>query len=87
MKFKLKLENENWEFLKGNKIDDKIVIPSALYLKLAWEVLQEISEEKNLPVVFENIQIYKHQVVIPEKEELELVLMVQRGNKQNEHYS
>ncbi|XP_033219715.1 fatty acid synthase-like isoform X2 [Belonocnema kinseyi] len=79
MKFPIKLENEVWEFLKGNKIDDKIVLPSALYLKLAWTVLEELSEEKGMSIVFENVQICKHQVVIPENEEIVLVVMVQKG--------
>lgn len=78
MKFPIQLENTDWEFLRGNKIDNKIVIPSALYLKLVWQVLREISEEKDL-IVFENVQIFKHQLIIPESEELSLVVMVQKG--------
>ena len=80
MKFPIKIENEAWKFLKGNKIDDKTVLPSALYLKLAWEVFEEISEEKNMSIVFDSVQICKHQVVIPENEEFVLVVMVQKGN-------
>lgn len=85
MKFPIKLANKVWEFLKGNKIDDKIVLPSSLYLKLAWEVLEEISEEKGMSIVLENVQICKHQVVIPENEEFVLVVMVQKGNRKYEY--
>lgn len=78
MKFPIRLENTDWEFLKGHRIDNKIVIPASLYLKLVWNVLREISEERDL-IVFENVQIFKHQLIIPQSEEVSLVVMVQKG--------
>ena len=78
MKVKIDLKDDAWEFLKGNKIDNKIVLPYSLYLKLALSVMENLSDERDLRIIFDKVVIHKIQNVA-EDEVLELTVMVQRG--------
>ena len=77
--FEIDLNNESWQFLKGNKIGDKIFLPCSLYLKLAWSVVYEICDKVEVPMVFEKVVIHKTQYINEEDEIFELIVMVQKG--------
>ncbi|XP_043469511.1 fatty acid synthase-like [Leptopilina heterotoma] len=79
MKFTINLKDEKWKYLEHNKIDDKVIVPSSLYLTLAWEVLKSLKEKSEESVVYENIKIHKHQVELSKDKNIELVVMVQKG--------
>ena len=80
MNFAIELSAENWKFLGGNKVDEKVVVPASAYVKLTWTVFKSLRKETEVPVVFEEVQIHKHQVEIPENEALVLVVMLQKGS-------
>lgn len=79
MTYKIDLSSETWNFLKGNRIGDKIFLPCSLYLKLAWSVVYESCDKVEVPMVFEQVVIHKTQYINEEDEVFELVIMVQKG--------
>ncbi|XP_051174620.1 fatty acid synthase-like [Leptopilina boulardi] len=79
MNFIINLNDEKWKYLKHFKIDDKVVVPTALYLKLVWEVLHSLKDDSKISLVYQNVTIHKHQVEIPEDKNIILVVMVQKG--------
>lgn len=79
MSFTVNVNDEQWEYLKHAKVDDKMVVPISLYLELTWKVFKSLKDDTQASIVFKDIQIHKHQVEIPVNKELVLVVMVQKG--------
>lgn len=75
IKFKIDLNSDSWKFLKGNKIDKKIVLPYSLYLKLALSVMENFTEEMDQRIIFENVVVHNIQNVT-EDEVLKLAVLV-----------
>lgn len=61
------------------KINDKIVLLSSLYLKLAWDVLKSYKNDTQISIVYQDIQIQENLLEILEDKRIELVVMVQKG--------
>ncbi|XP_051160333.1 fatty acid synthase-like [Leptopilina boulardi] len=79
MNFIINLKDEKWKYLKHARIDNKVVIPTCIYLKLAWEVLKSLKDDCEISVIFEKLKMHKYQVEIPEEENIILVVTVQKG--------
>ncbi|XP_051160074.1 fatty acid synthase-like [Leptopilina boulardi] len=79
MNFIINLKDEKWKYLEHAKIEDEVIIPTSVYLKLAWDVLKSLKNDSEFSVVYHNVKIHKHQVKIPEDESIILVVMVQKG--------
>ncbi|XP_051160200.1 fatty acid synthase-like [Leptopilina boulardi] len=79
MNFIINLKDEKWQYLNNYKIDEKVVFPTSLYLKLAWDVLKSLKDDSELSVVYQNVYIHKHQVEIQEDKNITLKVMVQKG--------
>ena len=77
--YEITLEKDEWKFLKGNKINGKILTPVSLYLKLLWGVLRVIHRKKEISVVFEDVDIHKSFVEVRKDETLTLTIMIHKG--------
>ncbi|XP_051174729.1 fatty acid synthase-like [Leptopilina boulardi] len=79
MNFVIDLKDDKWQYLKNFKIENKIVIPNFLYLKLAWDVLKLFQNKCVLSIIYHNVTIHQQQVEIPIEENIVLLTMVQKG--------
>lgn len=79
MCFIINLKEEQWRYLKDVMIDEKIVVPTSLYLTLAWKVLICSRNCSKNSVVYQDVRIHKHQIIIPEDGQIALVVMLQKG--------
>lgn len=79
MKFIIDLKDENWKYLKHVRIDGRVVVPTSVYLKLAWDVLKYFKNSSKLSLVYNDVKVHNYQVVIPENDKIVLVVMVQKG--------
>ncbi|XP_043469513.1 fatty acid synthase-like [Leptopilina heterotoma] len=78
--FIINLKEDRWKYLAHAKIGDKVIIPSSLYLTLAWEVLNSLKNKSEEYVIYKTIKVYKHLVEIPKDQNIEIVTMVQKGS-------
>lgn len=79
MEFTIDLKDEQWKYLKHAKIDGRVIVPTSVYLKLAWNVINYFKNSCEISLVYRNVRIHKHQVEIPENDKVVLVVMVQKG--------
>ncbi|XP_043468926.1 fatty acid synthase-like [Leptopilina heterotoma] len=79
IKFKVDLKNTEWNYLKHAKIESKIVIPTSLYLKLVLDIVQKFQDNTEFSMIYKNVEVYKQQVEISVDNNIELVIMVQKG--------
>lgn len=79
LNFVIDLKDDKWKYLKHAKIENRIVIPSSLYLNLAWDVLKSLKDCSEASILYKNVKIHKQQVEIPIDETIVLVTMVHKG--------
>ena len=77
--FEINLAEDCWKYLEGHRINGNIVISCATCLKLTWDIWKTFKADEKVSVVFEDVKIYQHQVVVPKKDFLMLSVMVQKG--------
>lgn len=77
--FEMDLNVAENEYLKGCKINGEISIPISLCLIKAWEVLKTYEETPSEDVVFEDIQIHRLRVPVPDDNIVKLTIMVTKG--------
>ncbi|XP_043468912.1 fatty acid synthase-like [Leptopilina heterotoma] len=79
IKFTIDLNNDTWDFLKHAKFESKIVIPLSLYLKLVSDIIRSFQDNTEFSIVYKNVEVHKQQVEISVDNNIELVIMVQKG--------
>ncbi|KAK4878175.1 hypothetical protein RN001_010681 [Aquatica leii] len=62
------LEHEHWKFLAGHIVDDRIVLPGAAYLSLAWNfylMINRLSDQTK--IVFEDVTFHRITFLVKHK--------------------
>lgn len=77
----MSLVNEDFEYMIGHVIDGKNLIPAIGYLAMVWESLGLLHGEMytEISVVFEDVS-FMRATHIPKEGNIELTVMVQKGN-------
>ncbi|KAJ8680791.1 hypothetical protein QAD02_016578 [Eretmocerus hayati] len=73
------LNNDEYQYLRGNVINGMISIPLSLCLVQAWKISKSLVTEETNSVVFEDIRISKQLVPIPESQIVKLTVVVSIG--------
>ncbi|XP_043463802.1 fatty acid synthase-like [Leptopilina heterotoma] len=79
MNFIVNLTNDKWKYLNNHRIYSTTVIPTSLYLKLAWDVLNSFQTNPESSVSYTDV-ITHNQLILPFDENIELITMVQKGS-------
>lgn len=81
----MSLTNETNEYLSGHVIDGETLVPPVAYLTMVWENVGILHPElytetyTEISVIFEDVNFIRP-VCIPKDGEVQLTVMVQKGN-------
>lgn len=77
------LTDQDYEYMTGHTIDERLLIPATGYLVFVWETISLLKRQlyMEVPVVFENVK-FLQATHFPKQGTLELTVMIQKGNRQ-----